>query len=350
MNYVVILAGGSGTRFWPLSRKGQPKQFLSLCSDRPMLEQVVSRIRILIKKNNIFIASNRKYQKNINSCLSRLQVPARNVFFEPEGKNTLAPIAVMSRLISLADKEAVIAVLPSDHYIRNVPKFLANLSSAYETAKKGYIVTLGIVPKRPETGYGYIKIMPGKKIPGSAAHKVERLIEKPDLSSAKKLIKDKRFYWNSGMFIFKPDTFLQEVKKHSPRDYKVIEKIKNKKDATRLWKKLASISVDYAIMEKTSKMALIQAGFDWTDLGSWEALHAFAKKDRSGNVFQGKCLDLGSNGTLCWSRDGLLATIGLRNIIVVSTKEATLVCAKEKSQEVKKIVDLLKLKGLKKHI
>jgi len=355
MNHAIILAGGSGTRFWPLSRQNEPKQFLRIYSDRPMIEETIKRIKGLIKKDNIYIATNKIHYKKIKDCLKNLLVPPENIFFEPQGKNTLAPIGVLSSRIYSKDKKATIAVLPSDHYIKDESRFLRMLEEAVGIAQKGFIVTFGIKPDRPETGYGYIKVKPklspkGAKSQKQKVYPVDRFIEKPSLVKAKGLIKDKSCYWNCGIFIFRPDTVLGEIKKFALGDYKIINRIKDQKTLNRFWPQLTSISIDYAVMEKTKKLALMPADFGWVDLGSWQAIELLAKKDKSGNIFNGNCIDVGSRNTLAWSDNRLLATVGLNNVIVVNTKDAILVCAKDKTQDVREVVGILKQKKLFKQI
>ncbi len=343
MNYAIILAGGTGTRFWPLSRELEPKQFLNVCSSKPMIEEAIDRISPLIRKENIYIATSRIYNQKIRKCLKRLNISSSNILFEPESKNTFAPIAVLSKNINNLDSDAVIVVLPSDHFIKYQNRFLKLLSRGIEIARSGYIVSLGIPPKRPETGYGYIKTK--SKIKNF--YLIEKFIEKPNLIQAKKFIRDKRYYWNGGIFIFRPQVMLEEIKKFAPRVYKITIQIKNKKDFNRLWHRLPSISVDYAIMEKTKRIALLPADCGWMDLGSWEAIGEIAKKDKNGNIFQGKSIDIGSKDTLVWSGKRLVTTLGLDNIIIVDTEDALLVCRKDRSQDVKKAVRLLKQKNFK---
>jgi mannose-1-phosphate guanylyltransferase len=345
-NYAIILAGGIGSRFWPLSRTNEPKQFLNICSKRPMLEETVRRIDSLVKKDNIYIATNKIYHKKIKNYLKKLNIYPRNILFEPEARNTLAPLGLLSKNIYDKDKEAVILVFPSDHYIKDKNRFSKILAKAIYLAKRGYIVTLGVAPRRPETAYGYIKVKSKLKILKSKAYVVDSFIEKPSITKAKKLIKDKRFYWNAGIFIFRADTMLQELKKFAPDDYNVIKKIKDVESLDRLWPQITSISIDYAVMEKTGKMVLVPTDFGWIDLGSWQAIEEFSKKDENGNVF--KCryknIDLGSRNTLVWSDCRFVATLGLNNVIIVDTKDALLVCSKDKAQEIKSIVQKLAVK------
>ena len=344
MNYAIILAGGIGSRFWPLSRESQPKQFLGFFSHKPMLEQTILRVSRLIGKKNIYIATNKAYCNKITEFSKKLGISLQNILFEPESKNTLAPIGALTHKIYDKDKEAIILVLPSDHYIKNESRFIKILTQAISVAKKGLIVTLGIAPDKPETGYGYIKI--NSKIKNLKAFQVERFIEKPALAKAKRFMKDKSYFWNSGMFVFRADIMLQEIKKFSPHNYGMINKIRDHKSLNKLWERFSSFSIDYAIMEKTHKMALVTADFGWSDLGSWQAIECLFKKDKNGNIFKGNCVDIGSKNILTWSSGRLLATIGLNNIIVVETKDALLVCAKEKAQEIKSIVGILKQRHL----
>lgn len=356
MNYAIILAGGIGSRFWPLSRELKPKQFLNIFSKKPMLEETIRRVGSLVKRDNIYIATNKIYHKEIRSYLKKLNIYPRNILFEPEARNTLAPLGLLSKNIYNKDKEAVILVFPSDHYIKDKNRFSKILAKAIYLAKRGYIVTLGITPRRPETAYGYIKVKsPPQKLAGpprvlaeklrilkSKVYVVDRFIEKPGLIKAKAFIKDRRFYWNAGIFIFRADTMLQELKKFAPDDYEVINKIKDEKSLNRLWPQITSISIDYAVMEKTDKMVLMPADFGWIDLGSWQAIEEFLKKDKQGNISQGRHIDSESRNITVWAQERIVVTLGLNNLIIVDTKDALLVCAKSKTQEVKEIVKKLK--------
>jgi len=343
VNYAIILAGGSGRRFWPLSRELEPKQFLNVCSIKPLIEEAIDRINPLIKKESIYLATGKIYNKKIKECIRKLNILPANILLEPQSKNTLAPIAVLSKNINTLDSEAVIAVLPSDHFIKDKRKFLELLSRGIEIAKKGYIVCLGIPPERPETGYGYIKTKSKIK----DFYLIDKFIEKPDLARAKKFILDKRYYWNGGIFIFKPGVILEEINKFMPNIYKTIMQIGNKQGLKRLWNKFPSISIDYAVMERTKRMALLPADCGWIDLGSWQAVGEIAKKDKNGNIFRGKYMDIGSKDTFVWSDKRLIATLGLKDIIIVDTEDALLVCRKDMSQDVKKIVQLLKQRNFK---
>ena len=348
MVYAIILAGGTGSRFWPLSRSLEPKQFLSICSAKPMIEETICRLDNLIDKRNIFIATNEIHNKKIRKCIRKQGIPLSNIFLEPSGKNTLAPIAILSERINKIDPDAVILVLPSDHLVKKHAAFLRLLKQGIGIAKRGNIVTLGICPDRPETGYGYIKA--GQKLKdknGNVYYRTEKYIEKPQLNTAKKLLRDKKYYWNSGIFIFNPSVMLEEVKKFRSDAYQLIQEMGDVKGLKKMWQRLPSVSIDYAVMEKTKKMVLLPADYGWMDMGSWEAIAQILKKDRFGNVIMGNCVSLESKNTLVWSDNRLIAALGLDNIIIVNTKDAVLVCAKDKAQEVKKLVQILKKRNLK---
>ena len=341
MNHAIILAGGAGTRFWPLSRQNNPKQFLSLCSDKSLIELTLKRAMYLVPKENINLTTNKLYREKINRLLKKAELSTARVLFEPEAKNTLAPIALVSSLIYKKDKDAVILVLPSDHFIKDEQKFSKILKRAIGLAEKGNIITLGIKPDRPETGYGYIK---------ASGLRVDKFIEKPNLKTAEKFIKDKRYFWNGGIFIFRADSMLEEIKKFLPKDFKLLNTVRNIKNVDKAWKKFSFTSIDYGIMEKSSKLLLVPCDCGWSDVGSWQAVEEFYRKDKSGNILRGNCLDLGSKNIFCLGQHRLLATIGLENLIIVDTADALLVCTKNRAQEVKKLVEILKERKLKEKI
>jgi len=351
VNYAIILAGGVGSRFWPLSRQSRPKQFLNICSENPLLVDTVRRISAIVKKENVYIASGSMHKTTLKKCLGGLGIPLGNIFLEPQGKNTLAPIAVLTNKIYSQDKDALIGVLPSDHFIKETPKFIATLTRAFNIARYAYIVTMGIKPLRAETGYGYIKAEEKIHIPAvGLCYKAQRFIEKPDIAKAKAFIKDGRYYWNSGMFIFKAAVMLGEIKKFMPQAYRLIKSIKNEKDSAKIWPKLPSISIDYAIMEKTVKAVVLPADYSWTDLGSWQALEEIMPQDKRRNVLKGNCFDIGSSNIFVWSAKSLTATVGLKDIIIVDTDDALLVCHKDKAQDVKKLVQSFKNSRLRKYL
>lgn len=352
MNYAIILAGGIGSRFWPLSRESDPKQFLNILSNKSLLEETLKRISPVIKKENIYIAANIKHKDKLKKYVKIFDIPVENLFFEPKGKNTLAPIAGLSKIISLQDNHALIAVLPSDHYIANNGKFIKSFSQGIQIAKSGSIATFGILPLRPETGYGYIKTAikkNGAVSKSDIGYKVEKFIEKPLLSTANKFLGEKTYFWNSGIFIFAANTILKEIHKFLPQTHQIIKEINSHQDCIKLWKYLPSISIDYALLEKTSRAVMLPLECGWTDLGNWQSVSEMIKKDKEGNIFKGTCLDKGSKDIFVHAKNRIIATIGLEKIIIIDTDDALLICPKNKAQEVKKIVELLKQKKLGKY-
>ncbi len=352
MDYAVVLAGGKGSRFWPLSRESKPKQFLAIYSARPLIEETILRISPLIKRKNIYIATNKIHSQKIKDCLKAFGIPAENFFFEPAGRNTLGPIAFFASKIKNIHPQAVVAAIPSDHLIKDNKEYLKSLSRAIQLARDGFIVTVGIKPSRPETGYGYVKVnLQRQKHKSGDYYVVDKFIEKPNLKKAKRLIRDKRYFWNSGTFVFRADVMLDEIKNFSPGVYKTIMKMRSSKNIGELWPKLPSISLDYAVMEKTARAVLLPCDYGWLDLGHWKSMEEALQKDKAGNIFIGKkCIDVGSKSSLVWSDNRLIATVGLDNVIVVDTEDALLVCSKDRAQDVKEIVQLLKIKNLRKHI
>jgi len=350
MNYGVILAGGVGSRFWPFSRELEPKQFLQVAGKGSLLQATIVRLKQLVPAENIYIVSNQVYLTELLKQVKQFSLPEENIILEPEGKNTAPAIALSARLIQQRDKDAVLVVLPADHYIKNTKKFIGALQQAVICAKKGFLVTLGVKPKCPATGYGYIKVRPKTEDRRPKYYFVDKFLEKPKLEKAKKYFKDKNFFWNSGMFVWKAAVFMEEIKLYLPKLYAQIMLIKNPADITKVWHKISPVSADYGVMEHSKKIALIPAEFDWTDLGSWDALNEVLAKDAKGNIVQADSIDLDSRSICIFSRGNrLISTIGLKNLIIADTPDALLICDKNRAQEVKKVVDQLKLSKRKEH-
>jgi mannose-1-phosphate guanylyltransferase/mannose-6-phosphate isomerase len=347
MNYAVILAGGTGTRFWPFSRELEPKQFMQIIGKSSLLQDTIRRILGVIPNKNIYIVTNFKYFYEVKYQVARFRIPEKNIILEPQGKNTAPAIGLCARLIGRVDKDAVLVVLPSDHYIKNAGNFKNCLKRAIRLANNGLLVTLGIKPANPSTGYGYIKVKSRK----NGYFEVGRFLEKPDLAKARAYFKDKRFYWNSGMFVWKASVFLDEARKYLPKLYAMLNLIRSTEDIAKIWPKIDAISVDYGIMEHSKHIALIPADFYWTDLGSWEAMNALLPKDKRGNVIQADCLDVDSCGVSVFSRGSrLISLVGVKDLIIADTPDALLVCDKHKAQDVKKVVEILKSNKRKEHI
>ena len=344
--YAVILAGGVGSRFWPLSRYMAPKQFLKVISDESLIQQTISRIKRLIPANRIYIVTNLNYFFEIKKQLSSFRIPDRNIILEPDAKNTAPSIALAARYLSFIDPESTMVVLPSDHLISNNSSFIKSIERASVLAENDYLVTLGIVPKRASTGYGYIKV--AKKI--NNGYLVSKFIEKPSKKKVASFIKQKNYFWNSGIFVWKTNTISNEIKRHLPSLYNKISLIRPNRDIKKSWNKITPISIDYGIMERSKKVAMVAARFDWSDVGSWQALKDILRKNKSGNIIKADSLDIGSKDLFVWSKDRFVATVGLKDIIVVDTPDALLICRDDYSENVRKIVDFLKTKKRKEHL
>ncbi len=346
--YAVILAGGVGSRFWPMSRELEPKQFLQFNGDQSLLQETVARVLPLVKPQRVLIVSNQQYKFQIQEQLREFGVPEANIILEPQAKNTAPAIGFAAWRIASRDPEAVMFVLPADHHIAKPAKLRNILKEAVRVAQEDNLVTIGIVPTRPHTGYGYIKTMSHARTPARPRGKcfqVEKFVEKPDVKTAERYLKHGGYLWNSGMFVWKAGVILDEIKAYLPDLYRQLKKmgsdVKMGRGAInpRIWKNIKSISVDYGILERSRRVMVIPArDLGWSDLGSWNALSETQKKDKSGNVFKGDCLDLDSCRTTVLSRNHLVATIGLKDVVVVDTEDALLVCDKRRTEDVKEVV------------
>jgi mannose-1-phosphate guanylyltransferase/mannose-6-phosphate isomerase len=357
----LILAGGQGTRFWPLSRELYPKQLLKLGDGRDtLLQQTVLRLSPLVKPKDICVITSEKLKLDVNSQLSEIAGGHPEVILEPVPRNT-APAAGLGALyMEHYSPGCVMAVLPSDHLIKEKEKFHAALKKAEKLAKEGYLVVFGIKPSRPETGYGYIKTgapMTGDRSTGCGAFKVEHFVEKPDFKTAEGYLDSPGYLWNSGMFVWKAETMLEEIKRHMPPLYKSLKKIsgaigteKAQKVIAAEFAKIEPLSIDYGIMERSEKVAVVPVDFAWSDLGSWRAIEEIFPKDKSGNVTVGNAVNIGCSDTTFYAEERLVAGIGLHGLVVVDTPDATLVCKKEDAQKVKDVVALLKEKGSDEYI
>src|SRR3990167_4922555 len=351
--YGLILAGGVGSRFWPFSRALEPKQFINIIGKESLLQNTVRRLEGLIKPKQIFFITNQAYFFELKKQIEKFHIPDENIILEPEGKNTAPAIGLCARLIERKNKDAVLAVFPADHFIRDIKKFQGCISRAVRCASSDFLVTIGIKPNKPATGYGYIKIKSKIKNQKSKINyfQVEKFLEKPSLDKAKKYVRSRDYFWNSGMFVWKVSVFRDELAKYMPELHSQLKSIQTKGDIEKVWGRIKPISVDYGIMEHSKKIALVTADFYWSDLGSWDVLDELQRKDKSGNVLPGNSLDCGSQGICAFSRgDRLIATIGLKNLIIADTPDALLICDKQKTQEVKKIVEKLKSGNRKEHI
>lgn len=349
----IILAGGSGSRLWPLSRELYPKQLLNINSDKSLLQLTFERLGKFIPAENIVSITNVKHTSNVKYQLEQIS-DAVKILSEPLSKNTAPAIALAVKFIQELEKEnegdPVILVVPSDHLIDDEEKFHATVKKGEKLAEAGYIVTFGIQPNYPETGYGYINVLNEPLLDG---FKVKEFVEKPDSATAQKYIDAKTYYWNSGIFMFKASTMIEEIKKLSPEIAKVMDKFDFSKSSAieyNLFDQMPNISVDYAIMEKSDKIALVKLESDWNDLGSWQSIYDVSKKDEKSNVMLGHVIDEGSKNSFVYSSSKLVATIGLEDTVLVETEDAILACKKDKTQDVKKIFDILKKQNNDAHL
>lgn len=341
--FSLILAGGSGSRLWPLSRELYPKQLLNLNMEQSLLQATYQRLACFTPSKNIVSIANAKHVSNVKRQLQE-SCDCPSVLAEPVGKNTAPAIAVAAKYISSVSKEndPVVLVVPSDHLINDLGAFKTTVMRGEKIAKEGYIVTFGIQPSYPETGYGYINISDEKIIDGN---KVKKFVEKPDAVTAQKYIDEGSYFWNSGIFMFKISTFMDELEKTCPEIFDSLKNF-NFKDSAEIpyveFDKMPNISIDYAVMEKSDKIALLKLESDWNDLGSWQSIYEVSKKDDNGNVFVGMVMDENSKNTYAYSSSKLVATIGLEDMVIVETEDAVLACKADKTQDVKLIYEKLK--------
>lgn len=360
--HAVILAGGSGTRFWPLSRRLAPKQLLSLTGDRTMLQDTVLRIAPVVAAERTWVVTGCDVADEARRQL-RLIGAGATVVAEPVGRNTAPAIAVAAHRLMVADPDAIMIVLPADHAIGKPEAFRECLGHASAVAGNGYLVTIGIVPRRAETGYGYIK--QGEALPASGrreggrggAFRVARFVEKPDRVTAERYVSEGGYLWNSGMFVWRASLILDELTRHAPgvsaAASRIAEAMSSGADDARLralYEAAEAVSIDYAVLERSTRVAVVPAEFGWSDVGSWAALDDVAAKDERGNVLTGRVVDVDSQRSIVYAQDRVVATIGLNDLIVVDTPDATLVCAKDRAQEVRKVVDALEAQRAQEHI
>ncbi len=344
----LIMAGGRGERFWPRSRKNMPKQFLSLTGDgKSMIQMTVERLLPLIDVKDIYIATNKDYKDIV--CEQLPDIPQENIICEPVGRNTAPCIGLGAMHIAKKDGDAIMYVLPSDHQIKFAKMFLTTLSDAADIAEDGEtLVTIGINPDYPETGYGYIKFNPNE-IKGRA-YKVERFVEKPSLELAKEYIATEEYLWNSGMFTWKVSSILKNIQKFMPETYDGLTRIKEAIDTDdeeqvliKEFEKFQSQSIDYGVMEKAKDIYILPGTFGWDDVGSWLAVERLQKSNELGNVVTGNVISVNTQHCIIQAQGKLVAAVGLEDIIVVDTDDATLICQKDHAGEIKKVLENLKI-------
>ena len=311
-----------------------------MTGERSLLQETLARISPRVRGSNVLIVTNKDHRKKILQKVKSFKNPSKNILLEPQGKNTAPAIAWAAAHISCENKNAAMMVLPSDHLILNPKAFLKCLDKAVRLAGHNYLVTLGIVPTRPETGYGYLKIKPFKRL-GKTVWKVEKFTEKPSLETAEKFLQTKMYLWNSGMFIWKCSVIQGAFQKYLPLVSKAFAHYRG--SVGRFWPTLPNISIDYGILEKANNVVTVPAkDMGWSDLGSWESLAEVRKKDKQGNTSRGPVIQLNCNNSLIFADKRMVAAIGLENLIIVDTPDALLVCRKDRSQHVRHVVETLK--------
>lgn len=344
----VILSGGSGTRLWPLSRKMYPKQFINLHADLTMLQETVKRLAGL-DINTPIVVCNEDHRFIVAEQMRQSGFDHPQIILEPEGKNTAPAIALAAyHDLAINGAESLLLVLAADHVIEDQQAFQQAIRLAAESAKTGSLVTFGIVPLRPETGYGYIQY---DAIDGEDVYRVARFVEKPDAQTAASYLQAGNYLWNSGMFMFSAQQYLNELNAHQPEIAAItqasMQGVSKDLDFIRLdaatFARCPSDSIDYAVMEKTQHAMVVPLNAGWNDIGSWSSLWDVNNKDDNGNSRHGDVMLFDSHNNLALSESRLLAAVGVDNLIMVETKDAVLVASKDKSQEVKQIVDQLKL-------
>ncbi|MBE1275000.1 mannose-1-phosphate guanylyltransferase/mannose-6-phosphate isomerase [Enterovibrio baiacu] len=350
----VIMAGGSGSRLWPLSRTLYPKQFLSLAKNTTMLQETVSRLADIEHKEPLFIC-NEEHRFIVAEQLRKAGVYSGGIILEPMGKNTAPAIALSALKAVEMGEDPILLVLAADHVIQDENTFISAINTALPSAENGKLVTFGIIPSHPETGYGYIRR--GGEI-CCDTYSVDTFVEKPELETARYYCESGNYYWNSGMFLFKASKYISELEKHSPEILKVCSKAISEceKDldffriSPDIFSSCPSDSIDYAVMEKTQDAAVVPMNAKWSDVGSWSSLWDVSDKDLLGNVQRGDVLTEGTTNSYIYSQNKLVATVGIDNLVVVETKDAVLVANKDSVQDVKSIVNKLAEAGRYEHL
>ncbi|MBR6297638.1 MAG: mannose-1-phosphate guanylyltransferase/mannose-6-phosphate isomerase [Candidatus Gastranaerophilales bacterium] len=336
----IILAGGSGSRLWPLSRDLYPKQLLKLNSDKSLLEKTYERLMGIMDIDNILAITNSKHIGSVRMQLSQYNKDVR-VLAEPVAKNTAPAIAVATKYLLDFETDDIVLVVPSDHLINDFEGFRKTVKEAEKLAKEGYLVTIGVKPKNAGVGYGYIKA--GEKI--EDGYKVDSFKEKPDKDKALEYFNDKSYYWNSGILIFRASVFMETLKENAPEIYEntVNFNFKIQDDIEYMrFNQYPSISVDYAVMEHAKNIAMVEMLSDWSDMGSWEAVYSINNKDKDGNVEIGNIISKDCQNSMLYSSGRLLTGVGLKDVIVVETPDAVLVCDRNDTQGVKEVFETLR--------
>ena len=354
--YALVLAGGKGERFWPWSRSSEPKQFLSLTGTRSLIQLTWDRLHNIFAPENIFVATGQALIPLVQKHLPRL--PLENIFVEPTGRNTAPCIGLAALHLQKMDPQAVMLVLPADHLIVNKKVFQHCLQQCLAlAAEKDFLITIGIKPTRPETGYGYIEKKETPWRGKSGVYRVNKFVEKPDRIKAQEFLAAGNFYWNSGIFAWKTKLILAKIQEYLPaldRGLKEIEPhlgtAHEEEALAQLFPALPDVSIDYGVMEKEKNVLMVEGNFDWDDLGSWTALAKQFHKKGEANVSKGQHLGIATKDCLVYAEDTLVATLGVSDLVIVQSNGVVLVCSMDRAQEIKDLVGELKTKGLEQYL
>jgi len=359
--YAVVLAGGSGTRFWPLSRHLYPKQLLRILGNTTLIQQTMHRVLRCVPASQVLISTNPAQADSIRFQLGEWKDDLKHNFvIEPEARNTAPAIALAAIELVRRDPQAVMLILPADHVIKGDRKFQAAVALGAKLATGGYLITLGVKPVRPETAYGYIQPNLRARLAsrgGLNGYPVARFVEKPDAKTAARYLQAGNYYWNSGIFVWRASIILEELMRHQPALAHAMRKVGELMNSgaggsavAQVYRRLTPVSIDHGVMEHSSRAAVIPVDFAWSDVGSWSSLEEVAPRNDSGNVVSGRVVDLDSRDSILYADRRLVATIGLSGMVVVDTPDATLICPKARSQDVKKVVEILKRQGAPEHL
>jgi len=351
MYYAVILAGGSGTRLWPLSRRSRSKQSLKLVGERTMFQHAVDRLAPLFQPEQIYVVTREDQSALLSSQMPEL--PSANIISEPVGRGTAPAIGLAAIHLRKRDPEATMAVLTADHYITGTKQFRRVLETACSVAKDGHLVTLGIKPASPSTGFGYIQ--QGERlglVNDFPVFRVERFTEKPALDAARQMVTSGGYSWNSGMFVWRVDRILEEFQKQMPDLYTrlmeveaALGRVDYRAVLLRAWNRVAEWTIDYGVMERAADVVVVPVDIGWTDVGNWASLAELLSPDQDGNIFVGPHHEIDTHNTFVFGGKRLVATIGIQDIVIVDSEDALLVCAKKREQEVREITERLKRSG-----
>ncbi|HBY18095.1 MAG: Mannose-1-phosphate guanylyltransferase [Marinimicrobia bacterium 46_47] len=349
--FSIIMAGGVGKRFWPRSRKDSPKQLLDIIGDESMINLTIKRLLKVSPLERLYIITN--YHQAEMILAQNPNLSWENFIIEPSGKNTAPAIALAAAVLKKRDPEAVMGLFPADHLIQDEKDFIACLNEGVRIAtEKNVLITFGIEPTRPATGYGYIQVEKEPLPDSTLVYKSKTFAEKPNLETAKRFLSSGEFLWNSGMFIWRADVILKEIEKYLPELYEIIDTLSGTMDTEmydktlqKLWRTIKPVSIDYGVMENARHVKVVRGKFGWSDVGSWDAVYSLEKKDKYGNVLRGDGYLLESSGNYIYSSGAQVFARNIHNLIVIADKGVILLIPRDESESIKGIVDALPVVG-----